>query len=121
MPTAKVACITSVTQVFELPASPSVIHPVQQITQFELGALLSLRNRAQQLAEQIQEAEVSLRAALEAGAEVETGIFHAHLKVTERRSVSWKAIVERELGEDYARRVLSATHPDTFTTLVVGA
>jgi len=80
-----------------------------------------MRRQRDALDKQIQNAEASARAALESGAEVEAGVFHARLKITERRSVQWKAIVERELGEDYARRVLSATHPDTFTTLVVGA
>jgi hypothetical protein len=35
--------------------------------------------------------------------------------------VSWKSVVERELGEDYAKRVLAATKPDTYTHLVVTA
>ena len=37
----------------------------------------------------------------------------------ERRSVAWKAVVERELGEDYARRVLAATKPETYVSLAV--
>jgi hypothetical protein len=111
-------------------ASPNVIHftPVTQvqntyngITQHELTHLLEMRRQREALDEQITEAEVSLRAALEAGAEVETGIFRAYLKVTERRSVAWKAVVERELGEDYATRVLAATKPDKFSALVVSA
>jgi len=52
---------------------------------------------------------------------VEDGLFRAFLKTTERRSVAWKSIVERELGEGYANRVLAATKPDKFTTLVVSA
>jgi hypothetical protein len=111
-------------------ASPNVIQftPVTQvpntckaITQFELAHLLEMRRQREALDEQITEAEVSLRAALEAGAQVETGIFRAYLKVTERRSVAWKAVVERELGEDYATRVLAATKPDKFSALVVSA
>jgi hypothetical protein len=35
--------------------------------------------------------------------------------------VSWKSVVERELGEDYAKRVPAATKPDTYTHLVVTA
>jgi hypothetical protein len=111
-------------------ASPNVVQftPVTQlpntcnaITQSELAQLLEMRRQREALDEQITEAEVSLRAALEAGAQVETGIFRAYLKVTERRSVAWKAVVERELGEDYATRVLAATKPDKFSALVVSA
>lgn len=104
------------TNVLHLPAPA-----VQQITQFELGAVLSLRNRARQLEEQIAEAERSIRDRLESGSAVEDGIFRAYMKTTERRSVAWKAVVERELGEDYATRVLAATKPDKFSTLIVSA
>jgi hypothetical protein len=110
----------------------SVLHSVPQlvkqtavqqenISQFELAAICTLRDRAQQIQQQIEEAEASIRARLEAGTEVERGAFHAYLKTVERRSVSWKGVVERELGEDYAVRVLAATRPDKFSTLVIGA
>jgi predicted RNase H-related nuclease YkuK (DUF458 family) len=112
MATAKVACITSILQV------PLICNAV---TQSELAHLLEMRRQREALDEQITEAEVSLRAALEVGAAVEVGIFRAYLKVTERRSVAWKAVVERELGEDYATRVLAATKPDKFSALVVSA
>lgn len=97
-----------------------VVHP-QHISQNELGHILEMRRQREALDEQIKESEISIRAALEAGATVEGGLFRAFLKTTERRSVAWKAIVERELGEGYANRVLAATKPDKFTTLVVSA
>lgn len=90
-----------------------------EVTQLEIAALLSLRNRVRQLTEQIEAAETSLRARLEAGVSVEIGTLRAYLKPGERRSVSWKSVVERELGEGYATRVLAATRPDKFVTLVV--
>jgi len=91
------------------------------ICQSELGHVLELRRQREALDECIKEAETAIRSALEVGASVQEGAFSAYLKTVERRSVAWKSIVERELGEEYARRVLSATRPDTFTTLVIGA
>jgi hypothetical protein len=91
------------------------------IGQDELGHILEMRRQREALDEQIKESETAVRAALEAGAVVEDGVFRAYLKPGERRSVAWKAIVERELGEGYANRVLAATKPDKFTTLVVSA
>ena len=101
-------------------AVPSQV-PAENISQLELTALCSLRKRAEQLEEEIANAETSIRARLEAGADVEAGLLRAFLKITERKNVSWKSVVERELGEDYARRVLAATKPDTYTSLVVSA
>ena len=105
----------SITNVIPIksPSSP------QTITQLEISLILELRRRADVLQQQIDEAEKSIRARLETGSEVEDGVFHAYIKTTERRSVAWKAVVERELGEDYATRVLAATKPDKFSTLVV--
>lgn len=100
--------------------SPIVIRPAR-ISQEELAHVLEIRRQREALDERLKEAETALRGALEAGVQVEPGIFHAHLKTVERRSVAWKAVVERELGQDYATRVLAATKPDTFTSLVIGA
>ena len=95
--------------------------PTESITQTELSLLLSLKARARELESQIQENEELLKTRFASGAEVESGLLRAFLKTIERRSVAWKAVVERELGEDYARRVLAATRPDTFTHLIVTA
>ena len=103
------------TSVLQLPYTP------HNICQSELAHVLELRRQREALDERIQEAEGAIRTALEAGANVQEGIFSAYLKTTERRSVSWKNVVERELGEDYAKRVLAATKPDTFISLVVAA
>jgi hypothetical protein len=94
---------------------------VETLTQLELTALLSLKNRAEQLQSQIDEAEKNVQARLEAGAAVEAGLLKAYLKTTQRRNVSWKEVCERRLGASYCNRVLAATHPTPSTHLVVSA
>jgi hypothetical protein len=104
---------------FVVPAQQ--VTATETITQQELALLISLRDRLHQLEVQVEEAENSVKARLVAGSEVEAGLLKAFLKTTERRSVAWKAVCERQLGEDYCKRVLAATKPDTFTRLVVEA
>ncbi len=82
----------------------------KEISQAELAYIAELRRRLE-----------SAKAELETGAPVEPGVLQAFLKVVERRSVPWKQVVERELGEAYATRVLAATKPETYVTLVVKA
>ena len=94
---------------------------VEEITQLEIEMLRALEDRAQQIAEQVETAKESVRTRLEMGATVQHGTFFAYLKKMERRSVAWKAVVERELGKVYARRVLAATRPDKFSTLLIGS
>jgi hypothetical protein len=105
-----------------IPQTQVVSFPIpHHICQAEVAHVLELRRQREALDERIKEAESVIRTALEGGASVQQGVFTAYLKTVERRSVQWKAVVERELGEDYARRVLSATRPDSFTSLVIGA
>ena len=104
---------------FVVPAQP--VPAVRLIPQQELARILELRREIDMLEADLKAAEQSVRDQLDCGASVESGLFQAYLKSTERRSVAWKSVVERELGEDYAKRVLAATKPDTFTTLVVSA
>jgi hypothetical protein len=94
---------------------------VCSIPQQELARILELRQEIALLEAEAEAQQNAVRAQLEAGASVEPGLLRAFLKTTERRSVQWKAVCERELGEEYARRVLAATKPDTFTNLVVTA
>lgn len=91
------------------------------ITQGELARILELHRDIERLEVALKSAEQAVRGQLEAGAAVESGLFRAYLKTSERRSVAWKAVVERECGADYAARVLAATKPDTTTQLVVTA
>ena len=100
---------------------------VEQITQSEIESLLSLRNRARLLAEQIAEAEESIQARLEANASVEPGEHTAELKEGTRRSVAWRVVAERLAdrlygdgrGEGYCERVVQSTHPTSTVSLIV--
>jgi hypothetical protein len=91
------------------------------ICQTDLSYILELRRQRDTIDEQIKESETAIRTALEVGAIVEPGIFQAYLKHTERRSVAWRVVVERELGEGYAARVLAATKTDKYCSLVISA
>jgi hypothetical protein len=103
----------------QFPSQPSP--KVEPVTQDRLAEIIMLRQQIESLEKQLGEAQTDVKAALESGAEVESGLFRAFLKITERTNVSWKSIVERELGEDYAKRVLAATKPDKYKNLVVTA
>jgi hypothetical protein len=99
--------------------------PPQSITQLELAALLSLRGRLHQLEEQVEAAEQSIQARLEAGSSVECGDHVAKLKPNSRRNVAWKDVVARLAeklkmdGQLYCARVLAATKPTKTITLVI--
>jgi hypothetical protein len=81
---------------------------IETITQTELALLVSLRRRLKQLEEEIAAAECGIRWQLENGAAVESGLLHALLKTFERRSVAWKQVCERELGEAYTQLIVEA-------------
>lgn len=110
-------------QVVSFPALPAV----EQITQLELAALLSLRNRARQLEAQIADAEKSVRDRLEAGGRVELGEHTATLKESFRRNVAWREVSERladrlygeSRGVGYCEGVLNNTRPTRTVSLVV--
>jgi hypothetical protein len=99
--------------------------PPPTITQLELSALLSLRGRLHQLEEQVEAAEQSIQARLEAGSSVEGGDHSATLKTNSRRNVAWKDVVVRLAdrlkmdGAAYCARVLASTKPTKTITLVV--
>lgn len=95
--------------------------PIEEVPQPRLAHILELRQSIQRLQAELEQAEGEVQTALEAGCPVEPGLLRAFLKTVERRSVAWKAVVERELGEDYAKRVLAATRPEQYTHLVVTA
>lgn len=95
--------------------------PAQEISQAQLSHIIELRRQIEALEADLKAAEAEAQAALTAGRPVEPGLWKAWLRTTERRSVPWKQVVERELGQDYAKRVLAATKPETYTHLVVSA
>jgi hypothetical protein len=92
-----------------------------KITQSTLSKVLLAKKRIAELEAEVKAGEEQILAALTEGASVQDGVLTAYIKSWERRSPSWKAVVERELGEQYAARVLAATKPDTYTKLVVEA
>src|SRR5580658_6162869 len=104
----------------QFPSQPS-LKEVEPITQDQLAQIITLRQQVETLQLELGEAQADVQSALETGASVEPGLSRASLKTTERRSVAWKGVCERELGEAYCARVLAATRPDTFTHLVVTA
>jgi hypothetical protein len=99
---------------------------VEPITQLEIAALLSLQNRARQLAEQVAAAEKSLKTRLESHAAVEVGEHTAELSTSSRRTVAWREVAERlgdrlygdGKGAGYCDRVLQSTHPSHTVNLV---
>jgi hypothetical protein len=120
----------SVIHSVEQSKSPVVSFPVptvEPITQLEIAVLLSLRNRARQLSEQIADAEASIQTRIEANAAVETGEHTAELRESSRRSVAWRVVAERLAdrvfgngkGDGYCERILNATRPSRTVTLVI--
>jgi hypothetical protein len=106
---------------------PFASKPPDEISQFEIAALLSLRNRARQIEKQIANAEESIRSRLESGATVEAGEHAAELKESFRRNVAWKEVVVRladrlygeDRGEAYCSNVLENTKPARTLSLVL--
>jgi hypothetical protein len=91
----------------------------KRIAQKTLAAYLRKKAKVAELEKQLKATEETLLAELKAGANVQDGLLTARIKEWERRSPSWKSVVERELGADYAARVLAGTRPDKFQSLVV--
>jgi hypothetical protein len=119
------AATQTVSQHSSLVQFPQSLPAKEPITQLELELLLSLRNRLQQLKEQVAADEAVLMARIEAGASVDPGVHVVELKESFRRNVSWKAVVIRLAtrlkldGTAYCARVLSATKPDRTVSLIV--
>ncbi len=97
-------------------ATPILSH---SISQFQLARYATLANQLEALKAEQSALQQQLIAALGSGAQVETGARSASLKTCERRSVSWRSVVERLKGAGYASRILSCTKPTTYTKLVV--
>jgi hypothetical protein len=103
------------------PSSP------QTITQLEISLILELRRRADQLQQQVDEAEQSVRGRLESGVGVEPGQHAAFLKENLRRNVAWREISERlanrlygrGTGHGYCDRVLHSTKPTCTVSLAI--
>ena len=82
------------------------------ITQLELRSYRAKENLIKDLQAELKVQASDVEAALDAGAVVEFGPHTAEFEtVTGRRSVSWKGIVEREMGKGYAANVFKHTKP----------
>jgi len=92
---------------------------MKKITQKTLAHYSTLINQIESLNAEMKELKDDLVDSLKEGVKVESGPRIAKLTAVEKRSVSWKEIVIRELGKVYAGRVLAATKPFTFFKLVV--
>ena len=91
------------------------------ITQAELADITTLRQQLDEVKARLTEAEASVKEALAADTPVQPGLLKATLKTIQRRTVAWKDVVTRKLGEAYANRVLAATKPTTYVRLIVEA
>jgi hypothetical protein len=109
------------TQIVTLPTVQPITEEIRtlNIRQDEILEVMNLRNEIARIQAELEEKELSLKARLDMGFCVEPGPRTASLKITERRNVSWKSVVARELGEGYASNVLAHTKPTAITTLVV--
>ena len=92
---------------------------MKKITQETLAHYSTLVNQIQSLSDEAKELKGDLIDSLNRGVKVEDGPRIAKVTEVEKRSVSWKEVVIRELGKVYATRVLAATKPFTFFKLVV--
>jgi hypothetical protein len=117
---------TQIVQQYAAIPFPAVRIP-QTVTQNELELLLSLRDRAAKLENEIDSAEASILARLRTGASVEDGTHAASVKEASRRSVSWRDVAERlairafghKKGELYCPRVLASTKPSKSYSLEI--
>lgn len=91
----------------------------KRISEGTLASILRRRKKIEDLQTELGKMEDALTDELKTGAAVAPGILTAYIKEWTRRNVSWKEVVVREKGQDYADRVLAATRPETYSKLVV--
>jgi hypothetical protein len=90
-----------------------------RITQETLRVIANRRAQIQTLQLQVKASELLVLERLKDGVKVAPGLMTARVKEFSRRNVAWKEVVVREIGQDYADRVLNATKPEVYTSLVV--
>ena len=90
-----------------------------RITQETLRMIAKRRAQIEELQFQVKASEQLVLERLKDGAKVAPGLLTARVKEFSRRNVAWKEVVVREIGQDYADRVLNATKPEVYTSLVV--
>ncbi len=89
------------------------------ITQFQLSRYASIANQLESLKTEQAQLQAQLIAALSSGATVEAGARSASLKTCERRSVSWRSVVERLKGAGYVSNALAHTKPSSYIKLIL--
>jgi hypothetical protein len=97
------------------------------ITQAQLSEYLKKDGQLKALKKELTDLEDSLFKALKAKATVQSGALSATISRGERRNVSWKEVVQREIdesrgkgeGEKFTERVLAATKPTPTESLSV--
>lgn len=114
-------------EVIPFPVPAQAIPATQIIPQESLAEIIATRQQIEALETKLKAAEGEVRAQLEAGGEVEAGLFRAYIKASERRNVAWKDVVVRLAdrlglnGEAYCSNVIEHTKPTITTRLVVEA
>jgi hypothetical protein len=96
-----------------------VIVAKKKITQSVLAKIAKQKALIEKLQDEVKLAESTVLANLKSGSVVVPGLLTAYVHTWERRSPSWKGVVERELGADYAARVLAGTKADKFENLKI--
>ena len=97
-------------------ATPILSHSV---TQFQLSRYASIAGQLESLKTEQAALQAQLIALLSSGATVEAGARSANLKTCERRSVSWRSVVERLKGAGYVSNVLAHTKPASYIKLII--
>lgn len=90
-----------------------------KITQSTLTKILKTRAQIETLQKALKVEEEKLVERLKAGAPITPGVLTARMSEWERRSVAWRQVCARELGEEFCQRVFNATKPDKHESLVV--
>ena len=90
-----------------------------QISQEALATIIRKQIQLEKLKEELRIAEEIVFERLKSGCKVKPGILTARVSTWTRRNVAWKEVVVREIGQDYADRVLAGTKPDEYEKLVV--
>jgi hypothetical protein len=86
-----------------------------------LESYVALQDAIKDYTARLEAMKDQLLSELKNGVPVEAGTLKANIKITERRNVAWKQIIERELGSAFAMRVLAATKPQQYENLEVKA
>ncbi len=92
---------------------------MQNVTQKKMARYATLANKIEKLKAEFYQLKNEMILDLDAGSTPEPGARTASITQVERRSVAWKDVVVRELGDSYAKRVLAGTKPTFFFKLLV--